>query len=194
MHCIAGAEKWSLDWHLPRDGRSVYVFFTGTNLITHSVVGDIGQPLNRISQTNSSPDGGPANYGMENGAWLAFCSATYFKHKPRSIPMPFRSAALWAGPTYSNRVVAFNDTLGLPRSLDLYSERGEQVCHYEVLESTNINGWSFPLRFRLTQSRGPGGGGGGRLSYSGAQLLLTGQVTSIKKGSEPQIPNWPKLP
>ena len=147
-------------------------------------------PQGKTTQIYPSPTGRPVGQDKANVGWLAFCSGPYLKQRGRLIPLPVQE------PWYpqlanSDQTVAFNDDLGLPKSADLYGTNGESVCHYEVLQSTNFLGWAFPTRFKVTQSGGPGGGDG-LAQWSGAELVLFGQLTSIRVGATPKIATGPK--
>jgi hypothetical protein len=117
-----------------------------------------------------------------NIPWLAFCSSAYLKSDGRRIPLPSRD--FWSyGITYPDTTTVFEDSLGLPKAIDFYTDNSQPVFRYRVVESTNILGWNFPLQFELAQYRNEYGQGPWELN-----LTASGKVISIGVGTEPQIP------
>jgi hypothetical protein len=136
----------------------------------------------RFTKIHPSPQGQPAGQGMANTVWLAFCSGTYLKHDGRQIPMPLGSASDAFG--YSDKTVVFEDLLGLPKSVELYAPNGQLVCKYEVLQTTNFLGHTFPLRFRLVQHGQPASGS----ARMNSTTEVFGRVTAIQIGKQPILP------
>lgn len=98
------------------------------------------------------------------------------------IPLPL--ADFWSyGIKYTNTRSVFEDGLGLPKTVDFYTDNGQPVFRYRATESTNVLGWTFPLRFELAQYRNEYGRGPWELN-----LTASGIVTSIGVGRPPQIP------
>jgi hypothetical protein len=170
------------------------LLFTGTNVIQHVVLNK-GFAAGK-SWTNSWPSVGivGGNLGIENLAWLAFCSGPYLKRVP-VIPLPARSGYFPGNVSYDRREV-FEDELALPSRVEFFSAKdwptGSRIVYwpsanYRVVESTNFVGWTFPLRFEETQSAGPGGGDGTGL-YNAAEFVVVGHVTSIQQGRKPRVP------
>ena len=189
VRCVVGTDGWYVEEDLGSGGKVEYLF-TGTNILEHFVLNDKSSPQGRTTEIHSSPSGRLVGQDKANVVWLAYCSGPYLKQSARLIPLPVQE------PWYpqlanSDRTVAFNDNLGLPKSADLYGTNGACVCHYEVLQSTNFLGWTFPSRFKVTQSGGPGEMRGGPL-WSSAELVLFGQLTSIEVSAAPEIPAEPK--
>jgi hypothetical protein len=140
-------------------------------------------PGEKIVVVHPSPLGQPAGHGMENAAWLAFCSGDYLKKKGRQIPMPVGPSSFAFG--YSDRTIVFNDTFGLPRSVQLFATNGVQVCEYEVLQATNFFGRTFPIKFQLVQYGQPYSG----MALMDSRLDLVGSVTAIQIGKQPKLPD-----
>ena len=117
-------------------------------------------------------------------AWLAFCSAPTLKHEGRPIFPPSdlwkESSIFFSG--WSDSTKVFQDTLGLPKSIDLVSTNGQPIFQYQVRQSTNILGWHVPLEYYGVQYL-PTRTNGWKL-----HLTFTGKVTSIAPATEPQIP------
>ena len=128
-----------------------------------------------------SPLGQPVGHGLENVVWLAFCSGAYLKQSERQIPMPIGRSSHAFG--YSDKRVAFDDYYGLPKSVELYATNGDLACEYNVLETTNFLGRTFPLRFRVIQKGSPSDGS---IRFT-SQTEVLGRVKSIKQGRVPEL-------
>jgi len=125
-----------------------------------------------------SADGRPVGVGSENIVWLAFCSGSYLKQPGRDIP-PL------TGPTpfeYKDKTLAYDDNLGLPKTVELYSSDGQLITKYEVLASTNVSGWNIPLAFKLVQNKHPNG------SPASVGFELLGHVTSLTRVPRIELP------
>jgi len=59
-----------------------------------------------------------------------------------------------------NTTSIFTKSLGLPRSVKLFTENNQPVFQYQVRQSTNVLGWNFPLEFYLVQYARPAPMGG----------------------------------
>src|SRR5207245_9498920 len=85
--------------------------------------------------------------------WLSFCSGSFLKRDGRQIfpPIPFwkESSLVYSG--WSDKITAFKDGLGLPRSVDLIARNNQPIFQYRVRQSTNLLGWNFPLEFYCVQ-------------------------------------------
>jgi hypothetical protein len=71
-----------------------------------------------------SRDGHPMGHFGVNIPWLAFCSGTYLKREERMIPLP--ASVLRHCPdrfAYTDVTTTFDDALGLPRTMDLFSSQ-----------------------------------------------------------------------
>src|SRR6185369_7430673 len=200
--CTVGTNEWRIDNTFSKNS-NVSWFFDGTNVYDSS---QITKPLstptkertakqgfatvpfensksNLTIRIDARPDGCPLGNVGVNIPWLAFCSGTYLKREGRIIPLPV--ATLRYAPdafAYSDRTQIFDDELGLPRTLDLFTSQslyevsvtkfnhdnfrdvekatlmkwaprnGILKFHYVVTESTNFLGWNFPTRFEYIQN------------------------------------------
>jgi hypothetical protein len=125
--------------------------------------------------------------------WLAFCSGPFLKRSGRQI---FPPSDIWkeviSAPTgFSDRTAVFEDSLGLPKHLELYTTNNQPVLQYHVLSSTNVLSWEFPLEFYLAQYspiyQAPESQ---HIENRGWELYISakGKVTAIGPGNQPQIP------
>jgi hypothetical protein len=136
-----------------------------------------------------SPQGELSCSGIENAAWLGFCSGTFLKIDGRQIPMP-TGRVNSGGLRYSDKTIVFDDDFGLPKSVELYAWNGQLACEYKVLQTTNFSGRSFPLKFRVVQYR-IGTGSDGVTILPKAELF--GRLTSIELALQPEIPEEVRL-
>ena len=83
---------------------------------------------------------------------------------------------------WSDKVIAFEDRLGLPKSLDLIATNNQPVFQYQVHKSTNVLGWNFPLEFYCVQYLPTG------TNLLRLYLTAKGRLISIKEGTKPEIP------
>jgi hypothetical protein len=124
--CIAGSTEWYIenDFHEGQEW-----LFDGTNVVCRSRplsapgTSDQGNAKAR-TQVWASRDGHPLGEFGVNMPWLAFCSGTYLKREGRIIPLP--CAVLRHCPdrfAYADVTMTFDDELGLPRSIDLFTSK-----------------------------------------------------------------------
>ena len=207
--CIVSTNNWFIRGNFLTSA-DAYFWFTGTNVVEHRVItdsmylqrakdfvsekfpgpnprsliaGSYPRAGEKFTTIHPSPLGQLAGGGIENAVWLAFCSGTYLKHDGRQIPMPLGlpSEAF----EYSDKTTMFEDDLSLPKSVELYSTNGQLVCEYQVLQATNFLGCTFPLRFRVAQFWDRPTSGGTTIP---SRSDLLGKVTSIKIGTQPELP------
>lgn len=224
--CTMGTNEWRIDNDYSDNAR-LFRYFDGTNVYASSqltgpvpevskqkIIGKFGLipasfvAANSNIQINVHAIIGGHPFGDEgvNLPWLAFCSGTYFKMKGRIIPpgcsdLPSSPDAY----AYTDQSKVFNDELGLPTLVDLYTSdslhetainnylyklRGEKPrhrdgfgdghlkFHYQVIESTNFEGWNFPLKFEFSQN--DWFNGNWYLAFTG-----TGTVTEIARSEKP---------
>ena len=116
-------------------------------------------------------------------SWLVFCSAPTLKQEGRRIFPPSdlwkESSIFYSGWSDSTRV--FQDTLGLPRSIELVSTNGQPIFQYQVRRSTNILGWHIPLEYYGVQYEPT------RTNGWKVHLTFKGKVTSIGPATAPEI-------
>ena len=197
VHCVVGTNLWFIEGDLANNA-DIKLLFTGTNVIEYIVLNQGLAAGKKWTNTWLSNGAVPREADVANLPWLAFCSGPYLKRIP-VIPLPAPSAYFLDEASYDHRKV-FNDELELPSNIQCFLPRRSAddsrilywpSARYDVLESTNFLGWTFPLRFEVMQSAGPGGGNGFGL-YDGVELTIGGQVTSIKQGRKPAFPVVPR--
>lgn len=140
--------------------------------------------------TDSSQDGNP---GRPVGAadslsytafvnWYAFCSAHTLNRRERAL---FPPSDLWKRYVSSRRfdedVVRFEDSLGLPRSLDLFTTNRQPVFQYRIAAYTNFAGWNIPLEFHVVQYDSVG------TNAWQVQFTAKGKVKSIRETTRPMV-------
>jgi len=217
--CAVGSNEWRVDDHF--EDAEEKCFFDGTNVYLavqisakrpETVKGEIstGMPFKAAAphpptiNVYPTPDGRPRGAVHQNIPWLAFCSGTYLKRGGRIIPLPVASnLAVPDRYGYSDKTESFDDDLGLPRTVGLFtsgklyeaaisnycteflidleaSKRksrfrdGILKFHYAVTESTNFLGQNFPLKFEYREYE-PEAGSNWVLRCEGH-----GRVTSIR--------------
>ncbi len=119
--------------------------------------------------------------GMDGPVWFAFCSGKYLKEKGRTVRMLIGPGS--SENKFPDKTVVYADGMGLPRSFRLFNSKGESVCEYDVLETTNIPGGTFPLRFQVIQY-----GNATYASRSSGKSVLQGEVRSITVETMPEMP------
>jgi hypothetical protein len=195
--CVTSTNDWYISGDFSTNARVEY-WFTGANILERRLITS-GMYLERASEyisqkvliahsyppagqvytaVHPAPHGEPVCVGVQAAVWLAFCSGAYLKQPTRQVPMPIGPSAFAVG--YSDKTIVFEDDLGLPKSVKLYSTNEVMVCEYHVLQATNIFGRSFPLEFRIYQLAHP--------VYNTIRSNATdlvGRVISIKPGTIP---------
>jgi hypothetical protein len=196
-------------------GQKVTRWFTGTNIIESTLITRakpeeyyrrfsqaqatklamtaprVGSQHTRVYETR---DGNP---GRSIGAtdlimdlhgmipWMAFCSGPALKREGRRVPLP---SAMWKHyfpDQFTDNTACFDDSLGLPMHIDVFTKKGQRVLQYQVRRSTNVLGWDFPLEFYLVQYT--------RASWPQTNSMevhftAKGKTTAIKPGDKPHIP------
>lgn len=107
--------------------------------------------------------------------WLAFCSGSALQREGRQLnpPSDLWKQLVFAPNGFSDKTTVFNDGLGLPRSLELFTPDQKRIFQYQVRQTTNIAGWEAPLEFYGVQYR-PATTNGWEL-----QMTFKGKVTAI---------------
>jgi hypothetical protein len=160
FRCLVGTNHWQMDGEFVRNARETWQF-TGSNIVRQTRETGL---LNTapVSQAFESLDGNPGRptrsmdlLGLASAriAWLAFCSGPSLKREGHQI---FPPSDLWkeyiAAPAgFPDQTERFEGKLGLPCSVDLYTDSKQPVLQYRVARSTNLLGWEFPLEFHLAQ-------------------------------------------
>jgi hypothetical protein len=115
--------------------------------------------------------------------WLALCSGPALKRTGRQL---FPPSDLWkellpAPAGFTDKTVLFEDGLGLPRSIELFTPKDQLIFQYQVRQTTSVLGWNFPLEFYGVQYR-PSQTNGWEV-----QLTVKGRVTAIGVGAEATV-------
>ena len=207
IRCVVGDSTWMIESETyVRNARTTW-WFTGTNLIENSITRynpptnlgastarslPIGHSTTRVFASSDGNPGQPVRVADQLNltcrlGWLAFCSGPVLRTNGHKIYPP---SDIWkeimSAPTgFKDRTSAFSDGLGLPKKLELLSERGELAVQYKVAQSTNVLGRNFPLEFSLVQYRPPH-----HPNTNSWELYLfaKGRVTAIGPGEMPLIP------
>ncbi len=210
VHCVIGTNAWLMEGDFYRNSKARR-WFTGTNITEHSVITQelpeaetqrlsqiskfaftsplVGHQSTRTYQTADGNPGRPVRVSdlMElrgRICWLAFCSGSALKRDGRQLfpPSDLWKELLSAPAGFMDKTTVFEDGLGLPRSVELFTQKDQLIFQYQVRQSTNVLGWNFPLEFYGVQYRPV------RTNGWAVQLTVKGKVTSIGVGAESKIP------
>jgi hypothetical protein len=187
VRCVVGTNRWYMAEDTTSSNLGGYrleYLFTGSNILERFLFKDKSRMQDRTTNVYDLPNGGPVGPDPVGVGWLAFCSGPYLKQAGRVIPLPARDLFLTVPDL--DKTAVFDDGLGLPKSMELYTTNGQRVCQYQVLESTNFLGWTFPSRFKLTES-GPRGTPFTQSSWYGLDLVLFGELMSIRAATAPHL-------
>ncbi len=214
VHCVIGTDTWLMEGDFIRN-YFTKIWFTGTNIIEEAVItqepseAELRQPLvikygltnsppvgTKTSKTYYTADGNPGRpirepdlLGVrESICWLALCSGSALQREGRKLfpPSVFWKHVVSAPTGFTDKTTVFEDGLGLPRSVELFTPEQCRIFQYQVRQTTNINGWEIPLEFYGVQYQ-PAETNGWKL-----HLTFKGKVTAIAVGSEPQTPEHNK--
>jgi hypothetical protein len=165
LRCVVGTNTWLMESDYTKAIKSTW-WFTGTNLnelqtwIPGNSTGNEGTQFSRSFESrDGNPSRPPGTAGLLDGpqkriSWLAYCSSRFFKSKDRKFYPPSTFWMYWlSAPSegFPHRFTLFQDDLGLPRSVGLYTTHNETIFHYRVDATTNVLGWEFPTEFALTE-------------------------------------------
>lgn len=163
LRCVVGTNTWLMESDNTKvitNGIKSTSWFTGTNLnaVNAWIPGNVTGGLETLSSRSfESRDGNPSRFlggSRERVGWLAFCSSPFFKNKDRKFYPPSPFWVYWlSAPSegFPHRFTLFQDNLGLPRSVGVYTTNNETIFHYRVDATTNVLGWEFPTEFALTE-------------------------------------------
>ena len=201
--CVVGTDSWLIHDNAFRNALSDW-WFTGSNIVYYSVVRkepyaqDLEDARDWMSekllgraptakfarvphlgqefvQVLPSSDGGPPNI-MVNLPWLAFCSGSFLTNTGRQIPLPFN--ALPNIQTY-DKTLTYAEPGGLPRRIEFRRSDQHLLGCYEVLQSTNFGGRTFPIEFALTVYD---------RETSRVTARVMGRVTAMKRLEQLDVP------
>jgi YceI-like domain len=203
IHAVAGRNKWVISNQIGTTNRYT---FDGTRIVERSWI-DGGSSVQDPNATKpsahwwtrsaESPDGNPGETirvldhldTVSRIAWLAFCSGPTFNHPSRKIYPPWDLWKEYLDPTtFVEKTTRFEDDLGLPKTLLLFSGEHQPVVDYRVSATTNLAGWNFPQSFFLLEYN-PTGTKGWMLG-----IIAHGRVSSIGPAADPFPPDTATLP
>ena len=211
VHCVIGTNTWLMEGGDFSQNAKVTCWFTGTNIVQHSVITQevpdsvtkliaqtsrfaltsppVGQQSTRIYETIDGNPGRPIRVTdllelRGRICWLAFCSGSALKREGRQL---FPPSDMWkevvpAPNGFTDTTTCFKDELGLPRSVELFEPQGRRAFQYQVHQTTNIAGWEIPLEFYGVQYRAA------QTNGWEVQSTFKGRVTAIGVGREPEPP------
>jgi hypothetical protein len=148
---------------------------------TSATPSPVGEHFARV--LNVSETGRPDSFGVGSVVWLAFCSGRYLKLADLPIALPVgQDDPLKYAQRYRQTISVFDDELGLPSRVEVYSLEKAQVCLYEAEGSRIIEGWRFPASFKFIEYR---------VTPNGTwkpYLSAVGRLTSAEPSTEQDIP------
>jgi hypothetical protein len=142
--CITSTSEWRIEddwvresvarWHF--DGTNVYNSLQATKPMPEEMRELIARTSHfaevpfEVARSNltinvwPSRDGHPLGDMGVNISWLAFCSGPYLRREGRLVPLPVETLRHTRDRfAYTDKTEVFRDSLGLPRTLDLYLSR-----------------------------------------------------------------------
>lgn len=189
LRCVVGTNTWMIETvNNPGNGKTTR-WFTGTNLVEHTALTNIGH---RVTRVYDSADGNPGRpervadlMAFDIGSkisWLALCSGSFLKSEGRKIypPSDFwkESQLVYSG--WSDETSTFKDSFGLPKSINLLATNNQPVFRYQARGSTNVSGGNFPLEFYCVQYWP-------RSHSWEMHWTAKGRVIAIGEGTKPEI-------
>ena len=209
VHCVIGTNMWLMEGDFVQTAFT-QIWFTGTNIIEETVItrepseAELKRPNaikfgltnypplgTKMSKTYYTADGIPGRPIREPDlldlrgsiCWLALCSGPALRRDGRQLfpPSSHWKNVVSAPAGFTDKTTVFEDGLGLPRSVELFTPQQRRIFQYQVRQTTNINGWEIPLEFYGVQYR--------PAETNGWELHLTfkSRVTAIGVGSEPKL-------
>lgn len=192
FRCVVSTNTWLIE---RQSGNGSYwnasYWFTGTNIVEQNRTRG-KPPFTRASESADGNPGRPVRVAdlltfdsLARICWLALCSGPSLQKPGRTI---FPPSDLWKETRvaysggWSDDVVAFDDPLGLPRAITLTTTNGQPIVQYQVHQTTNVLGWTFPLEFYLVQYVAHG------TNQWTVELTAKGRVTDIRLAQKPEIP------
>jgi hypothetical protein len=146
VHCVVGTNRWRMDGDFFSSNANVTWWFTGTNLISQTVLEAGTKFVHKYESTNGNPSRpkGDSDLLELSGriAWLAFCSGPCLKQEERRL---FPLNSFWkefmdAPSGFSDHRWCYKDGLGLPEAFSLYTAADQPVVQYRVTTTTNVLG------------------------------------------------------
>ena len=200
--CVVRTNSWWMNGYFARNAQ-VTCWFTGTNIVKEALLAD-GSLLpmgTRHTQSFVSEDGNPGRPVrtldllnlQETICWLAYCSGPALRREHHQL---YPVSDLWKETLvpdrsgFKARTVVFDDPLGLPRSVNLYTAADQPAFQYRVTSFTNVLGWDFPTEFQMVQYRRASMADSPLHGTNGWELAFSakGRLTSISSGTKPELP------
>jgi hypothetical protein len=206
VRCIVGINTWLMEGDFSMNAKVTW-WFTGTNLIGHSVITKqladppripnflvmirppVGEQSTHVYESSDGNPGRPVRISdlmllRERICWRAFCSGSALRQEGRKIYPP---SDLWketrlTSSEWSDETTCFEDGLHLPKRLTLLAHNSQPIFQYQVRQSTNVLGWNFPTEFYMVQYVAHD------TSQWNLHLTAKGKLTAIGVGTTPQIP------
>jgi len=179
---VIGTNSWMIesDWN----GR-VTRWFTGTRIIAR------GDAITGYETGDTNPAGRAGVDGLMGFdlpaavTWQAFGSGPAHRLGGAKLypPSPFWEQARLSPAAWSESTELFNDSLGLPKTINLVTADAESMYQYQVLNTTNVLGWSVPTEFQgVAYRQRPG-------RKSEVSIVFKGRVTAFGPAAELVIPD-----
>ncbi len=197
MRFVVGTNMWLMESDFIVANAKVTRWFNGRkiierDLITNATTGvamnglRVGEEIFREYDTHDGNPGRPirtADLFMDASGmmtWLALCSGPALKREGRKIPPPSAFWKQYFSGDFEDKTICFDDSLGLPKTIEVFTKQGQAVFRYQARGSTNVLGWNFPLEFYLTQYERS------RTNSFEVGLTAKGRITAIAPGVEPR--------
>jgi len=204
---LVGTNSWMMEGDFYSNA-SVTRWFTGTNIIdvinhyaNSNPASNVNFPVvltqpgwEKTTRVRESADGNPgrpvlvADLMDVRGkiGWLAFCSGPALKIPGRQVFPPddlWKERCACSG-NFNDKTVVFEDSLGLPKSMEIFTEKGQLILQYQIRQLVNVLGWHFPLEFYLVQYGPPHWP---RTNSWEVEFTAKGKISSINVGAPPFI-------
>jgi hypothetical protein len=195
VNAVVGRNKWFIEHRA--FGTTNQYSFDGTKLVERtwldsrlSASDPVGPttPGRWWTRTSDSPDGNPSETtGISDHldlvsriAWLAFCSGPTLNNPQHKLYPPWEFWKEGLDPSnFVEKVDRFEDDLGVPRTVLIFSGEDQPALDYRVPATTNVAGWLFPQSFYLLEYN--------PILIKGWTLILLahGTVSSIAPAADP---------
>src|SRR5688572_8078763 len=165
VHCVIGTNTWLMEGDFVQNAFT-QIWFTGTNIVEETVItqepseAELKQPHvikfgltnyppvgTKMTKTHYTVDGNPGRPIRESDllpmrgtiCWLALCSGPALQREDRQL---FPPSVLWkhvvsAPAGFTDKTAVFEDGLGLPRSVELFTPEQRRIFQYQVRQTTN---------------------------------------------------------
>ena len=176
IRAVVGRNKWVIDnrafgqSHYYFDGAKIFGFEGAS---TASSISSDGNPSETVRVSDHLDM-------VSRVAWLAFASAPTLNNPGHKLYPPWDFWKEYLDPsTFVEKLTRFEDDLGLPKTLLLFSGEHQPVLDYRVSATTNVAGWLFPQSFYLLQYNP------NKIEGWTLQMLVHGKVSSVTPTVDP---------